>query len=707
MAPISTICSATGFAGALTIAIALVATPHPWRSPGLFAVFTIALAALHSVPMRLAHQGDLEGMQLEEALFVPMAILLSPAETLIAFVCAEALGHAWRRRGGRKALFNVGQIVTTAGIGLAVSRGVGAATGRTDVRAIAGAATGAFVFPVLSAMAVAGIISVAQRTGWVAVLLDGGPTRVATWAGSLSLGIVALLATQNAPWAIAFVLVPVVVVQIAYAGARVQWRERQRIQALYEAASSIRSSIDPAEVRAHLLAEAQRQLESAHAQIVDAIGDEDPAAVRAELGDGLAVEVSGRVGGGTFDTGDQAMLRALAGVAAGALQNALLFEEVGTERRKLAEVVESTSDGILTVDADGRIVSWNPAMVRISGREEADVVGRQPAAVLCPPAANELGGEGTDDNGVGNDLAAIDPFAGNDDSGPRLVRIETVAGAERWITVTRSPLPAGGAVIVARDETAKKEVDDLKADFLATISHELRTPLTPIKGYLAMLGSEPEPDADRRRAFVEVMARQTARLERLIGDLLDATSLRNTQLYLPDHVDWSAAVVDVVALVRNQFGEHDIVIETNPNLPEVLADAQRAEQVLGNLIVNACKYSPLHTTVRVTLHREQVNGRDMVRTTVNDEGPGVPLPDRERIFERFTRLGDHMRRTVGGAGLGLFIARQLVEAMGGTISVGDSPAGGAAFTFTLPVASAIAEVAVIDGSTTDISRAAV
>jgi signal transduction histidine kinase len=308
---------------------------------------------------------------------------------------------------------------------------------------------------------------------------------------------------------------------------------------------------------------------------------------------------------------------------------------------------------------------------------------------------------------VGNDLAAIDPFAGNDDSGPRLVRIETVAGAERWITVTRSPLPAGGAVIVARDETAKKEVDDLKADFLATISHELRTPLTPIKGYLAMLGSEPEPDADRRRAFVEVMARQTARLERLIGDLLDATSLRNTQLYLPDHVDWSAAVVDVVALVRNQFGEHDIVIETNPNLPEVLADAQRAEQVLGNLIVNACKYSPLHTTVRVTLHREQVNGRDMVRTTVNDEGPGVPLPDRERIFERFTRLGDHMRRTVGGAGLGLFIARQLVEAMGGTISVGDSPAGGAAFTFTLPVASAIAEVAVIDGSTTDISRAAV
>jgi len=105
--------------------------------------------------------------------------------------------------------------------------------------------------------------------------------------------------------------------------------------------------------------------------------------------------------------------------------------------------------------------------------------------------------------------------------------------------------------------------------------------------------------------------------------------------------------------------------------------------VLGNLLTNACKYSPLHSMITVTARLEG----DSIRTTVCDQGPGVPVADRARIFERFTRLGDHMRRTVGGAGLGLFIAKQLAEAMHGTITVSDAATGGACFTFTLPTAS--------------------
>jgi signal transduction histidine kinase len=196
------------------------------------------------------------------------------------------------------------------------------------------------------------------------------------------------------------------------------------------------------------------------------------------------------------------------------------------------------------------------------------------------------------------------------------------------------------------------------------------------------------------RVFFEVMARQTARLERLIGDLLDATSLRNTQLYIPERVTWRACIADVVAIVRNQFPEHTFAVAVDDAVPAVLADPQRAEQILGNLLANACKYSPLGSTITVTAcvvddHGADVGGRGggtAVHTTVSDEGPGIPAADRERIFERFTRLGDHMRRTVGGAGLGLFIARQLVETMGGQIAVGDAPSGGAAFTFTLPIA---------------------
>jgi len=674
---ISAICIATGLAGVASVVIALVLTPHPWRDPLLFGFFVAALCALHSVPLRLTHEGDLEGMQLEEALFVPMALLLSPAETLIAFVVSEAFGHAWRRRGGMKAMFNIGQIVTCAAIGLGMSRLLGARTADFGGRSIGGAVFGGLVFPALTAVAVAGIISIAQRARFRTVLSDGGATRVAMWVGSISLGVVVVLATAQANWAAALVIIPVVVVQIAYAGARAQWRERQRIEALYEAASAIRSSIDSDEVRANLLAEAKRQLEASDARIVDASSTQDPKAVYAELGDDVAVAVVGRVGGGDWDAGDRAMLRALAGVAAGALRNAELFEQVGNERKKLADVLSSTGDGILTVDADNKIVSWNPAMERITGHAAADVSGRSPWSFLCPPIDDADGGAAPDDDAYSEQ--PTDPFL-PEGSEPLLARITTATGTERWLTVTRSPLPDGGAVIVARDETAKKEVDDLKADFLATISHELRTPLTPIKGYLTMLLGDQPLEPDRIRGFLEVMARQTSRLERLIGDLLDATSLQQNQLYLPDDVDWHAAINDVATIVRNQYPDHSIALDIPDDLPMMLADEQRAEQVLGNLLTNACKYSPLHSMITVTA---EIDG-DCIRTTVCDQGPGVPVADRARIFERFTRLGDHMRRTVGGAGLGLFIARQLVEAMGGTIKVDDAPGGGAAFSFTLP-----------------------
>jgi PAS domain S-box-containing protein len=682
---ITVLCVASGVAGIITLVVAMVRTPRPWGDPALFLFFTTALCALHSVPLRLSHQGDLEGMQLEEALFVPMALLLSPAETLIAFAVAEAFGHAWRRRGGLKAMFNIGQIVTGAGVGLAASRLLGAATRHVDGGALTGAVVGGLVFPALTAMAVAGIISIAQRASFRTVLFDGVVTRVAMWGGSVSLGVVVLLATEQARWAAVLIIVPVVVVQIAYAGAKAQWRERQRIEALYEAASAIRSSIDPAQVRANLVAEAVRQLEAGDARIVSLGTPVDPSGVRADVDHEFAVEVRGRAGGGEWDNGDRAMLRALAGVAAGALQNAALYEQVGVERSKLADVLASTSDGILTVDSDDRIMSWNPAMEHITGHAEDAVRGLRPSEVLCPaPAADELLDA---EPAATTDVPAWqDPFGGGSEA--RLVRIQTVTGAERWLTVTRSPLPEGGAVIVARDETAKKEVDDLKADFLATISHELRTPLTPIKGYLAMLLGDQALDPARTKGFLEVMARQTSRLERLIGDLLDATSLQQNQLYLPERVDWSVAVENVATIVRNQFPEHTIAVDVDGALPAVLADEQRAEQILGNLLTNACKYSPLGSTVTVAI---DVEG-DYVRTSVSDEGPGVAAGDRERIFERFTRLGDHMRRTVGGAGLGLFIAKQLAEAMHGTITVSDAATGGACFTFTLPTASTAVEL---------------
>ena len=121
-----------------------------------------------------------------------------------------------------------------------------------------------------------------------------------------------------------------------------------------------------------------------------------------------------------------------------------------------------------------------------------------------------------------------------------------------------------------------------------------------------------------------------------------------------------------------------------PDLPLVVADQQLAIQVLANLLSNAAKYSPEGTAIGVGIAHD---GHRVV-TTVADRGAGVPLADRDRIFEKFTRLGDHLTRPQQGVGLGLYIVRRSVEAMNGTAWVDDAPGGGAAFSFSLPVAPA-------------------
>jgi signal transduction histidine kinase len=246
-------------------------------------------------------------------------------------------------------------------------------------------------------------------------------------------------------------------------------------------------------------------------------------------------------------------------------------------------------------------------------------------------------------------------------------------------------MPDGGVVVVARDVSAQREVDDLKSDFLATVSHELRTPLTPIQGFLqTLLRDDASFGDEERHRFYEVMLRQSERLERLIKDLLDATSLQDKDhLFFPEQVDWTGSATRVVELFRRQDPTRAFELHVEHDVPDVVVDEQRAEQVLSNLLSNAVKYSPPRAAVTVTIgHRD-----DEVVTTVTDRGPGIDPGEREKVFERFTRLGNHLTRTVGGAGLGLFIARRLVEGMGGTITVGSAPTGGASFSFTLPAAA--------------------
>lgn len=355
------------------------------------------------------------------------------------------------------------------------------------------------------------------------------------------------------------------------------------------------------------------------------------------------------------------------------LQNARLFEETNEERGKLAGILSHSSDGIFSLDDEGRICSWNPAMASLTGRGAADVSGLLVSAI-----------DAQDENGD-----AVTPRwllrrleEGNFQA---LVRVAAVGSGRKWLALSVSSIPGSieataRAVVVARDVTSLREAEEAKQDFVATVSHELRTPLTPLKGFLLTLlrpGYDATPSA--LDEFHGRMLSQVERLERLIEDLLSISQMeRGTFSISAVNVALDEVVHRVIANVRRPvtFDHDDCDVRA-------LADPGRVEQVLSNLISNAEKYSPQGSAIHVGV---ETFGSEVV-VTVTDEGPGIPEDQQEVIFERFRRLGHHLTRPTSGTGLGLFIARRLVDAMGGRIWVESRVGEGSQFKFTLPAAA--------------------
>jgi signal transduction histidine kinase len=313
-------------------------------------------------------------------------------------------------------------------------------------------------------------------------------------------------------------------------------------------------------------------------------------------------------------------------------------------------------------------------MARITGTSEVVAIGQHCCAVFRP----------CDEKGV--PLFGVTCPIRTGDEAEVLVQIEPGRGGPIWLNCAFSRMSDGGFVVIARDVTTRKQIEDEKADFLATVSHELRTPLTPIKGFLQTLTRRDAEFTPVERSHIyEVMLREEQRLERLVHQLLLATSLDSAESFvINEEVDWDTAVRAQVDQAGRHDPTHEYSVALAPELPRVMADEQLAGQVLNNLLSNAAKYSPGGTVIGVGVAHD---GHRVV-TTVVDRGPGVPIADRDRIFDRFTRLGDHLTRSQQGVGLGLFIVRRSVETMGGTAWVEEAPGGGAAFSFSLPVVRA-------------------
>jgi PAS domain S-box-containing protein len=353
-------------------------------------------------------------------------------------------------------------------------------------------------------------------------------------------------------------------------------------------------------------------------------------------------------------------LGALAASASVALSNAELYQRVAVEREQSVAILANVADGIVAVDRDGHVVLWNRAAEEITGVPAAEAIGRTAAQVLQRELESESGGT--------NRLVAI----------PR-------AGGEVWLSLSEALMrdPSGavaGRIFAFRDVSSEHAVEQMTSDFVSTVSVELRTPLTSIYGFAqTLLRRDVVFEEPERRTFLEFIARESERLTAIVDTLLSVARLDAGDLTLSvESTDVGSIVEAALAGAASHANGHPLVAEVDGELA-VHADPDKLQQVLDQLVSNAVKYSPDGGAVVVTARKLD----DMVEVAVVDEGTGVPITERERIFSKFYKAGDAHGR---GTGLGLFIAQGLVREMGGRIWVDSEEGQGSRFAFVLPLA---------------------
>lgn len=381
-----------------------------------------------------------------------------------------------------------------------------------------------------------------------------------------------------------------------------------------------------------------------------------------------------------FTANDRALLSSFAIQAAIAVQNAKLYQQVSWEKRRLDAVLDGYANGILLLTPSHRIERFNRAMIKLTGWTPAEAIGRdhdevirwarrEPGPTLAEAEAN---GWPLDEHSaplyVEGDLLRRD--GGLTPAGVSYAPIFDREG--RLVNI----------IVDVHDITKFREAEELKSTFISIISHELKTPVALIKGYAETLQREDAKwDAATVQESLAVITEEADRLADLIEKLLDASRLQAGALKLNrSEVALDALAARLVEKFKTQTTKHTLSVEFPHNFPTVLGDEERLTQVLSNLLSNAIKYAPGGgaVTVRGRVEPEQVI------ISVSDEGPGIAAADLPRVFDRFYRGDFELTKRVKGTGLGLFLAKAVVEAHGGRIWVESKPGKGTTFFFSLP-----------------------
>jgi two-component system, OmpR family, phosphate regulon sensor histidine kinase PhoR len=353
------------------------------------------------------------------------------------------------------------------------------------------------------------------------------------------------------------------------------------------------------------------------------------------------------------------------------------------EGERVRTIMESMAEGLLVIDAQGRISIANPAADALLGLKKGEARGQ-----TLLEAVRSL------------DLDELVKAAGREKGGAS-AEITLIAARRRILAGTAVALrdrreAAQGTVLVLRDVTELKRLEEVRMEFVMNVSHELRTPLTAIRGYVETLLDGGLKDREEARKFLEIIHRHAGRLGRLLNDLLDLSNIELDRaplhcraLALPEIARQALAML---APLAEQKGVK-LTSSVPDDLPLILADRDRLAQILVNLIDNAVKYTPEGGSVRLGAAILQpsplqaAQGQPAVEIVIEDTGIGIPRKDLPRVTERFYRVDKARSREQGGTGLGLAIVKHLVQAHAGSLTIESELAKGTRVRVILPIAS--------------------
>lgn len=344
------------------------------------------------------------------------------------------------------------------------------------------------------------------------------------------------------------------------------------------------------------------------------------------------------------------------------------LEEIAEERDKMETIIRYMTDGVMSFNREGRMILCNPAARRMLGLEEEQTV-------MFDGFFRSLG--------VPVRLGQFLYF----ESQGIMERIVSFKGA--YLAVTLAPIKIEeekntGVVVVWQDMTERQKLDDLRKEFVANVSHELKTPLTTIKTYSETILDDGLENKEMAISFLGVINKETDRMNRIVSDLLTLSRIDYHKLSWKMNrfsIDDLLGELTETLSVPAKKHQHSLTYIAPENLPEIVGDRDRIQQLLINILSNAIKYTPNGGTIRIVAG---VRGGE-VHIQVKDNGIGIPKEDLDRLFERFYRVDKARSRERGGTGLGLSIAKEIADAHGGRISIESQVQKGTTVHIYLPI----------------------